>query len=210
MRFYKISLILLIILISTGCEKVQITEKDLENDFNKINEYYLTNEIDDNFVFTYIDLSNNKVVVGLEENTVEEQTKFKENIINSDNIIFVSAKGYRDKNYYESEREENINKCLNNVLGAYISTEESVVKEELLSNIIDISNYNIEYSKVYKNQDNIYIIVKSNNFTDNPLEEHFKNTYEKYTGVIVQDYYIYLYNNNIENNLQEELNSCFK
>ena len=54
MRLYKITLLLLIILISTGCEKVQITEKDLENDFNKINDYYLTNEIDDNFVFTYI------------------------------------------------------------------------------------------------------------------------------------------------------------
>ena len=117
MRLYKITLLLLITLISTGCEKVQITENDLENDFNKINDYYLTNEIDDNFVFTYIDLSNNKVVVGLKENTKEEQTKFKENIINSDNIIFVNAKDYKDNNYYENVKEENINKCLNSVLG---------------------------------------------------------------------------------------------
>lgn len=210
MRLYKITLLLLITLISTGCEKVQITENDLENDFNKINDYYLTNEIDDNFVFTYIDLSNNKVVVGLKENTKEEQTKFKENIINSDNIIFVNAKDYKDNNYYESVKEENINKCLNSVLGGYISTEESIIKEELLSNIIDISNYDIEYFKVYKTQDNIYVIAKSNDSIDEQLDEYFKSTYEKYTKVKIQDYYIYLYNNNIENDLQEELNFCFK
>ncbi len=194
----------------SGCEKAEITEKDLEKDYNKINEYYLENETDENFVFTYIDLSNKKVVVGLEENTLDAQNKFKENVIDSKNVVFVSVKNYKDKNDYEEQKLENVTKCLNNILGAYISNENTLLKEELISNLIDTSNYDIEYSKVYKANNYMYTIIKSDNFIDNPLEQYFSKEYKNYSGIVTNGYYIYLYNGEVVNNLQEELNKCFQ
>ncbi len=194
----------------SGCEKAEITEKDLEKDYNKINEYYLENETDENFVFTYIDLSNKKVVVGLEENTLDAQNKFKENVIDSKNVVFVSVKNYKDKNDYEEQKLENVTKCLNNILGAYISNENTLLKEELISNLIDTSNYDIEYSKVYKANNYMYIIIKSDNFIVNPLEQYFSKEYKNYSGIVTNGYYIYLYNGEVVNNLQEELNKCFQ
>ena len=194
----------------SGWEKAEITEKDLEKDYNKINEYYLENETDENFVFTYIDLSNKKVVVGLEENTLDAQNKFKENVIDSKNVVFVSVKNYKDKNDYEEQKLENVTKCLNNILGAYISNEKTLLKEELISNLIDTSNYDIEYSKVYKANNYMYTIIKSDNFIDNPLEQYFSKEYKNYSGIVTNGYYIYLYNGEVVNNLQEELNKCFQ
>ena len=210
MHFYKILILILMIFWCSGCEKEEITEKDLEKDYNKINEYYLENETDENFVFTYIDLSNKKVVVGLEENTLDAQNKFKENVIDSKNVVFVSVKNYKDKNDYEEQKLENVTKCLNNILGAYISNENTLLKEELISNLIDTSNYDIEYSKVYKANNYMYIIIKSDNFIDNPLEQYFSKEYKNYSGIVTNDYYIYLYNGEVVNNLQEELNKCFQ
>lgn len=210
MHFYKILILILMIFWCSGCEKAEITEKDLEKDYNKINEYYLENETDENFVFTYIDLSNKKVVVGLEENTLDAQNKFKENVIDSKNVVFVSVKNYKDKNDYEEQKLENVTKCLNNILGAYISNENTLLKEELISNLIDTSNYDIEYSKVYKANNYMYIIIKSDNFIVNPLEQYFSKEYKNYSGIVTNGYYIYLYNGEVVNNLQEELNKCFQ
>lgn len=210
MHFYKILILILMIFWCSGCEKAEITEKDLEKDYNKINEYYLENETDENFVFTYIDLSNKKVVVGLEENTLDAQNKFKENVIDSKNVVFVSVKNYKDKNDYEEQKLENVTKCLNNILGAYISNENTLLKEELISNLIDTSNYDIEYSKVYKANNYMYIIIKSDNFIDNPLEQYFSKEYKNYSGIVTNGYYIYLYNGEVVNNLQEGLNKCFQ
>lgn len=210
MHFYKIFILILMIFWCSGCEKAEITEKDLEKDYNKINEYYLENETDENFVFTYIDLSNKKVVVGLEENTLDAQNKFKENVIDSKNVVFVSVKNYKDKNDYEEQKLENVTKCLNNILGAYISNENTLLKEELISNLIDTSNYDIEYSKVYKANNYMYIIIKSDNFIVNPLEQYFSKEYKNYSGIVTNGYYIYLYNGEVVNNLQEELNKCFQ
>lgn len=210
MHFYKMFILILMIFWCSGCEKAEITEKDLEKDYNKINEYYLENETDENFVFTYIDLSNKKVVVGLEENTLDAQNKFKENVIDSKNVVFVSVKNYKDKNDYEEQKLENVTKCLNNILGAYISNENTLLKEELISNLIDTSNYDIEYSKVYKANNYMYIIIKSDNFIDNPLEQYFSKEYKNYSGIVTNGYYIYLYNGEVVNNLQEELNKCFQ
>lgn len=210
MHFYKILILILMIFWCSGCEKAEITEKDLEKDYNKINEYYLENETDENFVFTYIDLSNKKVVVGLEENTLDAQNKFKENVIDSKNVVFVSVKNYKDKNDYEEQKLENVTKCLNNILGAYISNENTLLKEELISNLIDTSNYDIEYSKVYKANNYMYTIIKSDNFIDNPLEQYFSKEYKNYSGIVTNGYYIYLYNGEVVNNLQEELNKCFQ
>ena len=210
MHFYKILILILMIFWCSGCEKAEITEKDLEKDYNKINEYYLENETDENFVFTYIDLSNKKVVVGLEENTLDAQNKFKENVIDSKNVVFVSVKNYKDKNDYEEQKLENVTKCLNNILGAYISNENTLLKEELISNLIDTSNYDIDYSKVYKANNYMYTIIKSDNFIDNPLEQYFSKEYKNYSGIVTNGYYIYLYNGEVVNNLQEELNKCFQ
>ena len=210
MHFYKILILILMIFWCSGCEKAEITEKDLEKDYNKINEYYLENETNENFVFTYIDLSNKKVVVGLEENTLDAQNKFKENVIDSKNVVFVSVKNYKDKNDYEEQKLENVTKCLNNILGAYISNENTLLKEELISNLIDTSNYDIEYSKVYKANNYMYTIIKSDNFIDNPLEQYFSKEYKNYSGIVTNGYYIYLYNGEVVNNLQEKLNKCFQ
>lgn len=85
----------LIVLGMIGCSnsKKEITREELQIINNKIIEYFQNNGMKDyeNYIFNYIDEDNNVVVVGLLDNSKEEQEKFKKNIVNSKFIKFVKS-----------------------------------------------------------------------------------------------------------------------
>ena len=90
----------------TGCgnSKKVATEEDLESVNNEIIAYFQTNGTSDyeNYVFNYVDEENNVVVVGLLDNSEEEQERFKETIVDSDLIKFVKSERFVN----ESDNQE--------------------------------------------------------------------------------------------------------
>ena len=61
---------------------------------DKIIEYFQTNGFKDydNYSYNYVDSANEKVIVGLLDNSKEQQDKFKELIVDSELIEFVQGK----------------------------------------------------------------------------------------------------------------------
>lgn len=113
----------------TGCSnsKKEIKKEDLQSVNNKIIDYFQSNGITeyDNYVFNYVDEENNVVVVGLLDNSEEEQEKFKNSIIDSDLIKFVKSEKLVNEN---NDKDEDENK-----------------------NTIDISSQkSCEYTRTYK------------------------------------------------------------
>lgn len=96
--FTIISLILLFSI--CGCGK-KVTVDDLNNVNNKIIEHF-SNEgaVYDNLTFNYVDVTNMKVVVGLLENTKEQQKKFKDMVVDSKYLEFVQGENLNDLEDY--------------------------------------------------------------------------------------------------------------
>ena len=71
-------------------DKDLVTDEELNSVNNKIIEYFSLNQIDtyNNYGYNYVDYENRVVVVGLKENTKEEQDKFKKIVVDSDLIKF--------------------------------------------------------------------------------------------------------------------------
>ncbi len=86
----------------TGCgnSKKVATEEDLESVNNEIIAYFQTNGTSDyeNYVFNYVDEENKVVVVGLLDNSEEEQERFKDTIVDSDLIKFVKSEKFVNEN----------------------------------------------------------------------------------------------------------------
>ena len=60
---------------------------------NRITDYFLMDDIEyTNLSFNYIDSNQNKVIVGLYENTKEQQDEFKRIVVNSNLIVFIDGK----------------------------------------------------------------------------------------------------------------------
>ncbi|MDE6284667.1 MAG: hypothetical protein K2M17_02880, partial [Bacilli bacterium] len=93
----------------TGCKnsKQEVPKADLENVNNKIIEYFQTNGVKgyENYTFNYIDEENNVVVVGLLDNSKEEQEAFKKTIIDSNLIRFVKGEKLVNENTDEIENK---------------------------------------------------------------------------------------------------------
>ncbi len=85
--------VMLLGLTSCGSNKQENTKETLQDVNNKIIEYFSINGVKDyeNYIFNYIDEEQNVVVVGLLNNSEEEQEKFKKDIIDSDLIRFVKG-----------------------------------------------------------------------------------------------------------------------
>lgn len=80
----------------TGCnseKEVEVTTLDELNDINdKITIYFSSDDNQyDNLCFNYVDEVNMVVVVGLLDNSKEEQEKFKDTIVNSEFIEFIQG-----------------------------------------------------------------------------------------------------------------------
>lgn len=89
------SVIFLGVIITTGCsrdEKASIDELNKIND--KIIEYFQTHDDYSNFSYNYVDEANLVVVVGLVDNSKEEQSWFRKNVVDSKYIKFEQGEHY--------------------------------------------------------------------------------------------------------------------
>ncbi len=71
-----------------------VVKDDLESVQQTIREYYQSEKSKINnygLSFCYIDLTNMTVVVGLMDNSKEQQEEFKKNVVNSEYITFVQG-----------------------------------------------------------------------------------------------------------------------
>lgn len=79
----------------TGCgndKNKNVTLEDLNNVNNEIINYFLSDEVEyKNLAFNYIDEEKKVVIVGLLENTEEQQKEFKNEVVDSHLIEFVQG-----------------------------------------------------------------------------------------------------------------------
>ena len=88
------TLLFLVIIISvTGCNKTaNVSEEQLNNINDKIIAYFSSDNAEyNNLSFNYVDTINKKVVVGLLNNSKEEQERFKKLVVDSEYIVFIEG-----------------------------------------------------------------------------------------------------------------------
>lgn len=93
----KIMIVIITILIMmtiTGCSNLE--NKPSLSELAKINDpiiqYFQSDNVEyDNYSFNYVDERAKKVVVGLLDNTKEQQDRFKELVIDSEYLVFIKA-----------------------------------------------------------------------------------------------------------------------
>ena len=88
------TLLFIIIIISvTGCNKTaNVSEEQLNNINDKIIAYFSSDNAEyNNLSFNYVDTINKKVVVGLLNNSKEEQERFKKLVVDSEYIVFIEG-----------------------------------------------------------------------------------------------------------------------
>lgn len=90
--------ILISIIVITGCEKKEITIDELNIINEKIINYFQSNNMYENYSYNYVDEEKKVVVVGLVNNTNEEQEWFIKNIVNSKYIKFEQGNHLLDVN----------------------------------------------------------------------------------------------------------------
>ncbi len=86
-------LFVVIIISVTGCSKnTNVSEEQLNNINDKIIAYFSSDNVEyNNLSFNYVDTINKKVVVGLLDNSKEEQEKFKKQVVDSEYIVFIEG-----------------------------------------------------------------------------------------------------------------------
>ena len=86
-------LFMVIIISVTGCNKTaNISEEQLNNINDKIIAYFSSDNAEyNNLSFNYVDTINKKVVVGLLNNSKEEQERFKKLVVDSEYIVFIEG-----------------------------------------------------------------------------------------------------------------------
>jgi hypothetical protein len=83
----------------TGCQKSKntITVDQLNDVNNEIIKYFSSNNVEyGNWSFNYVDEENNVVIVGLFDNSKEQQKLFKEKVVNSNLIKFIHGEPNED------------------------------------------------------------------------------------------------------------------
>ncbi len=163
-----------ILLMITSCgHQTNVNLDELENINNKIIEYYTKsdNQEYNNLSFHYIDEENKVIVVGLLENTKEQQDKFKQLVVDSNYIKFVQGKTL--ENHQENSKEELPSFIRTyNILNIADSNDETFiyltirqfqgeevetikVKKDLCSNITVGKNYEFTIKPTRKIEDTI-------------------------------------------------------
>lgn len=86
-------LFVVIIISVTGCSKnTNVSEEQLNNINDKIIAYFSSDNVEyNNLSFNYVDTINKNVVVGLLDNSKEEQEKFKKQVVDSEYIVFIEG-----------------------------------------------------------------------------------------------------------------------
>lgn len=144
----------LVLGLTTGCNhnnKNKVTKSDLEIVNNKIIEYFQINGTKsyENIAFNYVDEESKLVIVGLINNTEEEQEKFRKNIVDSELIKFIKG-----------ERSTNVN----NNFKLFFNQKPGDVKKQIIDR-----NTNKQYDyDVYVWNGDVQIIIENKTFS---LEE---------------------------------------
>lgn len=86
-------LFVVIIISVTGCSKnTNVSEEQLNNINDKIIAYFSSDNVEyNNLSFNYVDTINKNVVVGLLDNSKEEQEKFKKQVVDYEYIVFIEG-----------------------------------------------------------------------------------------------------------------------
>lgn len=95
----------------TGCEtKTDVSIEKLNNINNKIIDYFQQNgtEMYNNYSYNYVDEKKKVVIVGLVDNSLEEQKWFKENIVNSKYIKFEQGEVFTSETFNVSSKIDSI------------------------------------------------------------------------------------------------------
>lgn len=95
----------------TGCEtKTDVSIEKLNDINNKIIDYFQQNgtEMYNNYSYNYVDEKNKVVIVGLVDNSLEEQKWFKENIVNSKYIKFEQGEVFTSETFNVSSKIDSI------------------------------------------------------------------------------------------------------
>lgn len=190
-----------------------VTEEQLNNVNDKIIKYFMSSNVKyDNLSFNYVDLTNKKVVVGLYDNSKEQQDKFRKLVVDSELIEFIKGEKMMFENDYEKYNAASKEICLESVLEGLITSEIITPYEKSLTDIINVDMTKVQYSKVkVTNNGWIYATLKT---TDNSivetLDNYFKENYDGYAKSIFEnEYYVYVYNGFDDIELDRYLN-CHK
>lgn len=127
------------------CPIDNVSIDELNNINAKIIEYFLSTTVPyDNYSYNYVDEENNVVIVGLLDNSKEEQDKFRKLIVDSEYIKFVKGERLVNEPTITDEEVNNIqDKIINNVstkdsytnfAACYVDTKNKVVVVELVDN----------------------------------------------------------------------------
>lgn len=95
----------------TGCEtKTDVSIEKLNDINNKIIDYFQQKgtEMYNNYSYNYVDEKNKVVIVGLVDNSLEEQKWFKENIVNSKYIKFEQGEVFTSETFNVSSKIDSI------------------------------------------------------------------------------------------------------
>lgn len=90
----------------TGCGKstTEVSTDELNDVNNQIIEYFSSSNVEyDNLSFNYVDLTNKKVIVGLQDNSKEQQDKFRKLVIDSELIEFIKGDKLMDADDYNNQ-----------------------------------------------------------------------------------------------------------
>lgn len=103
-KFLRLLICVVWVLDFTGCGKEKEVESEKLNSINnKIIEYFQTNDVGkyENYSYNYVDETNKVVIVGLIDNSKEQQEWFKNNVINSKYIKFEQGNSVTNNDKYK-------------------------------------------------------------------------------------------------------------
>lgn len=195
--------------------------------------------VTETFYAKIIDISTNFIrVEGLEVNDIDYRENFNLNVTNNtkfewrdseikfndleigDIIAITFSKNNLDVSNIKDTIEIKLlndrleTKCLENVLGGYITNNASDPYEVNIKELIDIDTDNIQYSHIEINKSNdMYALIKtSDNQIISKFENYLQKNYNGYKRLQVYDYIVYVYNHisNEDIELDKDLKSCFK
>lgn len=91
--------VMVFVLAGCGKEENSVTIDKLNDINNKIIEYFQSSNAEyDNLSFNYVDTTNKVVIVGLLDNSKEQQDSFKKLVVDSKYIRFIHGKNLVDHN----------------------------------------------------------------------------------------------------------------
>lgn len=138
----------------TGCGKEkEVSVDELNGVNNKIIEYFQTNGVDEyeNYSYNYVDEENKVVIVGLVDNSKEQQEWFKNNVVNSKYIKFEQGEHATTESY------ENISTLQSNKVDVNILVKFNGILYGRSNSIIDYASGSEAIGTIDKLIPNIYV-----------------------------------------------------